>query len=153
IAAPSAPPPRAAALEPVAPTPFPAAAAVPAMPPAPRPPDAPSHDAVAALPPPVPPTPGSGFLWPVQGRIVAAFGTEAVAPHNDGINIAAPAGTPVRAAAAGVVTYAGNELRGYGNLLLIQHDGPYRGFTTAYAHNAKLLVKRFDHVARGQVIA
>jgi murein DD-endopeptidase MepM/ murein hydrolase activator NlpD len=70
--------------------------------------------------------------------------------HNDGINIGAPRGAPVQAADAGVVAYTGNELRGYGNLILIKHAD---GWISAYAHCDQLLVKRGDKVARGQVIA
>jgi murein DD-endopeptidase MepM/ murein hydrolase activator NlpD len=96
------------------------------------------------------PAAGKGFLWPVRGRIVAAYGTTAQGTHNDGINIAAPEGTPVLAADAGEIAYAGNELRGYGNLVLVKHAN---GFITAYGHNETLLVKRGQHVARGQPIA
>ncbi len=70
--------------------------------------------------------------------------------HNDGINIEAAAGTQIRAAENGVVVYAGNELRGFGNLLLIKHAD---GWTTAYAHADTLLVRRGDRVNRGQAIA
>ena len=70
--------------------------------------------------------------------------------HNDGINIAAPRGSPVRAAGSGTVAYAGNELRGFGNLLLIRHAG---GWMSAYAHNETLLVSRGEEVARGQIIS
>ena len=70
--------------------------------------------------------------------------------HNDGINISAPRGAAVRAAEDGVVAYAGNELGGYGNLVLVRHAG---GWTSAYAHNEKLLVSRGNTVRRGQVIA
>jgi murein DD-endopeptidase MepM/ murein hydrolase activator NlpD len=101
----------------------------------------------------VPPQPvghGSGkFLWPVNGKIVSPFGPKDGGSHNDGINIAAPLGTPVRAADGGVVVYAGNELRGFGNLLLIRHAD---GWVSAYAHCDALLVKRGDQVKRGQVI-
>jgi murein DD-endopeptidase MepM/ murein hydrolase activator NlpD len=107
--------------------------------------------AIAALPPLAPMAlPGKGFVWPVRGRIVTAYGTTPQGTQNDGINIAAPAGTPVLAADAGEVAYAGNELRGYGNLILIKHPN---GYITAYGHNATLLVKRGQHVARGQPIA
>ncbi len=129
------------------PTKAPAAPAVstaPAAAPAPS-----AEERVAVLPPPLQ-SPAKGFLWPVRGRVIAAYGEGPGGTHNDGINIAAAAGTPVVAAAAGVVAYAGNELRGYGNLVLIKHDD---GFMTAYAHNSVLLVKRGDHVLRGQVIA
>lgn len=90
------------------------------------------------------------FLWPVTGKVVSEFGPLADGLHNDGINIAAPRGTPVRAAENGVVVYAGNELRGFGNMLLIRHAD---GFVTAYAHNESLLVERGDTVERGQIIA
>ena len=93
---------------------------------------------------------GQGFIWPVRGKLLSTFGPKAKGLHNDGINIAAPRGTPVRAVEGGVVAYAGNELRGFGNLLLIKHDG---GWITAYAHNETLAVKPGDRVKRGQVIA
>ena len=81
---------------------------------------------------------------------MTSFGPGKGGLHNDGINIAAPRGTPVRAAENGVVAYVGNELRGFGNLILVKHAG---GWVTAYAHNEKLLVRRGDKVARGQAIA
>jgi len=90
------------------------------------------------------------FLWPLRGRVISRFGPKAGGLHNDGINIAASEGTPVVAADNGVVAYAGNELRGFGNLLLVRHAG---GWTTAYAHTHKLLVKRGDRVKKGDVIA
>ena len=93
---------------------------------------------------------GGKFLWPVNGKIVSRFGAKDGGLHNDGLNIAAPQGTPVRAAENGVVAYAGNELRGFGNLLLIRHAD---GWMSAYAHNDALLVQRGDRVARGQTIA
>jgi len=89
------------------------------------------------------------FVWPVQGRIIADFGTNANGERNDGINIATALGAPIHAAASGTVTYAGNELKGYGNLILIRHDD---GYVTAYAHAEKMLVTRNDSVAQGQVI-
>jgi murein DD-endopeptidase MepM/ murein hydrolase activator NlpD len=100
----------------------------------------------------LPPPPGSrrGFIWPVKGEVIAEFGTTGKGQHNDGINIAVPRGTPVLAADDGVVAYAGNELRGFGNLLLIKHAD---GWMSAYAHNEVLLVKRGDLVKRGQRIA
>ena len=104
-------------------------------------------------PPPIDPPPprkAGTFLWPVKGKLISAFGPKPGGLHNDGINIAAPKNTEVRAAANGVVAYAGNELRGYGNLLLIRHRG---GWITAYAHNDSLLVGRGDVVKRGQGIA
>jgi len=90
------------------------------------------------------------FIWPVSGKVVSAYGPKGEGLHNDGINISARRGDPVRAARSGTVAYAGNELRGFGNLLLIRHPG---GWVTAYAHNENLLVKRGEKVRQGQVIA
>jgi murein DD-endopeptidase MepM/ murein hydrolase activator NlpD len=92
---------------------------------------------------------GGRFIWPVEGKVMSGFGSKGDGLNNDGINIAAARGTPVYAAAAGVVAYAGNEIRGFGNLLLIQHPD---GWMTAYAHQDKLLVKRGDRVQQGQQI-
>lgn len=99
---------------------------------------------------PTPPNPAGDFIWPVKGPIISSYGPKEGGLHNDGINIAAPVGTPVKAAQSGVVAYAGNELKGYGNLLLVRHAN---GWMTAYAHNSKLLVKRGDTVTRGQTIS
>jgi murein DD-endopeptidase MepM/ murein hydrolase activator NlpD len=92
----------------------------------------------------------NSFRWPVKGRVISKFGSKPGGARNEGINIAVPEGTSVRAADGGVVAYAGNELKGYGNLVLIRHDG---GWVTAYAHTRQLLVKRGDTVRRGDVIA
>ncbi len=101
--------------------------------------------------PVVPPTPdGLGFLWPTQGRVIAEFGPQGDGRHNDGINIAAPRGAPVVAAERGEVVFAGSELKGFGNLILIRHED---GWVSAYAHNASLLVSKGARVTRGQVIA
>ncbi len=108
------------------------------------------HPRQVASVPRLPARGGNGFVWPVDGRIVSTFGSKTGGQHNDGLNIAAPRGTPVRAADNGVVAYAGKEIRGFGNLLLIKHDG---GLITAYAHADALLVTRGDVVTRGQVIA
>ncbi len=89
------------------------------------------------------------FAWPVQGKIIARFGVENELKNN-GIAIAVPQGTPVRAAERGKVIYSGADLRDYGNLIVIDHDG---GFATVYAHNQVNLVKRGERVGRGQVIA
>lgn len=89
------------------------------------------------------------FEWPVEGKIIVAFGKSGDGERNDGINIAADLGTPIHAAAAGTVTYAGNELKGYGNLILIKHDD---GYVTAYAHAERITVARGDQVDRGDVI-
>ena len=98
---------------------------------------------------PLPPTRDT-FLWPIEGRVISGFGSKPGGMHNDGINIAVPVGSDVRAAKNGIVAYAGNELRGYGNLVLIRHKG---GWMTAYAHNDSLLVGKGDVVQRGQVIS
>ncbi len=90
------------------------------------------------------------FRWPVQGRVIAAFGPKPNGGQNDGINLAVPEGTPIKAAEDGVVAYAGNELKGYGNLVLIRHAN---GYVSAYANAKELLVKRGDSIKRGQVIA
>ena len=149
VAAPTAPPPSipapAAATPPAGATPAPA----PVAPPVPQ---------VAALPPPAPANPPAApvdtntagrLLWPVRGVVVSDFGPKAGGLQNDGVNIAAPRGTPFRAADNGVVIYAGNELRGFGNLLLLRHEG---GMVTAYAHADELLVQRGETVRRGQTI-
>ena len=90
------------------------------------------------------------FDWPVKGSVISTFGTGGIGRRNDGINIAAPQGATIRAAADGEVVYRGSELDGYGNLLLIKHDG---GFVTAYAHNDVMLVRKGQKVKRGQIIA
>jgi len=90
------------------------------------------------------------FVWPVKGKILSGFGTKGGGVKNDGINIAASKGTAVKAAEAGIIVYAGNELKGYGNLLLIRHE---KEFMSAYAHADKLYVKTGDVVAKGDKIA
>jgi len=92
----------------------------------------------------------AGLRWPVRGKIISEFGAKPNGLKNEGINISVPEGTSVRAAGDGVVAYAGNELKGYGNLVLIRHTG---GYVTAYAHAKELFVKRGDTVKRGDVIA
>ncbi len=91
-----------------------------------------------------------GFRWPVRGRVIAGFGPKPTGQQNDGINLAVPEGTAVKAADDGVVAYAGNELKGYGNLVLVRHSN---GLVTAYAHASEVMVKRGDTIKRGQVIA
>ena len=93
---------------------------------------------------------GLNLRWPVKGKVISTFGNKPNGLKNEGINIAVPEGTEVRAADTGVVAYAGNELKGYGNLVLIRHPG---GYVTAYAHAKSLKVKRGDQVKRGDVIA
>ena len=98
-------------------------------------------EAVAALP---------TFRWPVRGKVITSYGAKTNGKANDGINLAVPEGTPVKAAEDGVVAYSGNELKGYGTLILVRHAN---GYVTAYAHASELLVKRGDTIKRGQVIA
>ena len=90
------------------------------------------------------------FIWPVQGTVVSNFGIVGKGRKNDGINIKAAMGTNVKAADKGVVAYAGNELKGFGNLILIKHSD---GYITAYAHNQHLYVKKGQKVLRGEKIA
>jgi murein DD-endopeptidase MepM/ murein hydrolase activator NlpD len=90
------------------------------------------------------------FRWPVRGRVVTGYGAKTNGKSNDGINVAVPEGTPVKAAEDGVVAYSGNELKGYGNLVLIRHSN---GYVTAYAHASELMVKRGETIKRGQIIA
>ncbi len=90
------------------------------------------------------------FSWPLKGEIISKFGPKSGGLYNDGINIKAKQGTSVLASEDGVVAYVGNELKGYGNLVIVKHSG---GWITAYAHLEKTLVKRGDKVAKGQKIA
>lgn len=99
---------------------------------------------------PSPPRSAGGFDWPTTGVIVSGFGPKEGGLRNDGVNIAAPEGTEVLAADSGVVAYAGDGIRSFGNLVLIRHGN---GYVTAYGHNSELLVARGDRVRRGQAIA
>lgn len=91
----------------------------------------------------------AGFVWPVRGRVVSGYGAKPGHLYNDGINIAAPRGTPVAAAADGVVAYVGSDLSSYGNLVLVRHAG---GYVTAYAHLDTVSVQKGDNVTRGRAI-
>lgn len=138
-----------------APIPAPAPAPVPAPVARPAPAEAapPVREVVVAPPPKAeePPPRSSGrFMWPVKGKLVSGYGPKPDGMHNDGLNIVAPKGTTVVAADNGVVAYAGNELRGFGNLLLIRHAD---GWITAYAHLDRIDVERGATVKRGQAIA
>jgi murein DD-endopeptidase MepM/ murein hydrolase activator NlpD len=120
-------------------------------------PEAAAEPQVAAAPPPKaaaiptpPPRQGRGLEWPVKGQVVVPYGSVAKGMRNDGINISAKLGTSVRAAEAGVVAYAGNELKGFGNMLLIKHSD---GLITTYAHADEIKVQRGATVKRGQIIA
>lgn len=127
-------------------------------PPQPTPTPLPPPSAAPAVAPPVASlidrdSGGAGapkFSWPVKGAILSTFGAKSGGLHNDGINIAAKPGATVLAAQEGVVVYAGNELKGYGNLVLVRHAS---GWLSAYAHNMEILVKRDQRVTRGQPIA
>jgi murein DD-endopeptidase MepM/ murein hydrolase activator NlpD len=123
---------------------------------------APAQTQTAQIEPPPPPKPAlsgdplpalkpnSPFIWPVDGKVISKFGPAKDNLRNDGINIAAPVGAPVKASAAGTVAYAGNELRGFGNMVLLRHAD---GWVTAYAHGSSLLVKKGETVKQGQTIA
>ncbi|MGE0421240.1 MAG: peptidoglycan DD-metalloendopeptidase family protein [Reyranellaceae bacterium] len=137
---------ESSALPPPAGTPTPPTSAAPAAP----------SPATAAPPPRMAPpastalpTATSRFAWPLQGRISSGFGPRAGGQQNDGIDIAAASGTPVKAADGGTVVYSGNEVRGLGNLLLISHTG---GYITAYAHLDKMSVAKGAKVRKGQTI-
>ena len=114
----------------------------------------PAPDPVDVSPPTVKPSEATGalptFRWPVRGKVITGYGAKTNGKANDGINLAVPEGTPIKAAEDGVVAYSGNELKGYGNLVLVRHSN---GYVTAYAHASELLVKRGDAIKRGQVIA
>jgi len=96
------------------------------------------------------PAPGGRFPWPVRGRVLAAYGSMPGGGHNDGINIAAPLGTPVRAIDSGTVVYSGNEVKGYGNIVLIRHAN---GWISAYAHLDDVSVKQGEAITAGEIIA
>ena len=139
----SAPATQKVALAPTAPAPVAAPPTANVVTPAAQNPESPKvkQEATAAVP---------SFRWPVNGRVIQAFGPKPTGQQNDGINVSVPEGTAIKAAEDGVVAYAGNELKTYGNLVLIRHSN---GYVTAYAHASEIMVKRDDTVKRGQVIA
>lgn len=167
------PPPSRPAPEPVKPAPEPVKPAPTPIKPAPapvKPPvTRPVTPPVAAPPRPMPPAPtlvpddrppalsdaqiadlGRGrFQWPVDGQTLSAYGPKAGGQRNDGINIGAPAGTPVRAAAAGKVVYSGGDVPGFGVTVLIQHED---GWVTVYGHLARADVRMQQQVTAGQQI-
>ena len=116
-------------------------------------PSAPAAAAAAAAPPPPSaplPTAIKGFVWPIKGELLVGFGPQAAkGQNNDGINIAAAKGTPIHAVEAGVVAYVGNELKGFGNLVLIKHAD---GWVSAYAHADQVEVKKGQSITKGQEI-
>ena len=150
------------AVTPATPKPTPVVATAPATPAAAAPapvaqaPAGPKPQTIAAVKPSETPdeirtaAAGPQFRWPVRGRVISGFGPKPGGQQNEGINISVPEGTAVKAAEDGVVAYAGSELKGYGNLVLIKHAD---GWVTAYANNSALDVKKGDTVKRGQVIA
>ena len=116
--------------------------------PAPKPrPTSPAHEPSAYVP--SNDGPSGVFAWPLSGKVISGFGTTSNGERNDGINIATQMDEPIHASATGTVTYAGDELKSYGNLLLIKHAN---GYVTAYAHADRLIVSRGDTVSKGQVI-
>jgi hypothetical protein len=113
---------------------------------------------VAGLPPPPQPGPsgarrhveqGVAFAWPLSGKLTSRYGRRGRGRH-EGIDLSAPRGTQVRAAAAGRVIYSGSGLSDYGNTVIVKHLGRY---STVYAHNRRNLVRRGDFVEKGQVVA
>jgi len=118
----------------------------PSAPAASTPPPAASPPAAAATPAPAASGGKSNFVWPAQGSLLAGFGQA----NNNGVDIGGKAGDPVVAAAAGKVVYSGSDLRGYGNLIILQHNETY---LSIYAHNQKLLVKEDQVIKQGQKIA
>ena len=153
-AAPPAPPPAMAEVPAPAAAPQQAAAPAPVTPVAPQEVALAPQTGAAGAAAPAAPQPQaaatSGFRWPVRGKIIAGFGKKADGERNDGVNLAVPEGTPVKAAEDGTVIYAGNELKSYGNLVLIRHSN---GWVSAYAHNKELKVKRGQQVRRGEVVS
>ncbi|MBB2964778.1 murein DD-endopeptidase MepM/ murein hydrolase activator NlpD [Methylobacterium sp. R2-1] len=106
-----------------------------------------SADASAPIPAAAAPqAPAESFRWPAKGRIINGYGSSG----NEGINIAVPEGTPVKAAEDGTVAYAGSDVKGYGKLVLVRHNN---GYVSAYAHNGELDVRPGEKVKRGQTIA
>ena len=109
--------------------------------------------AAAALVPAAPviaaPATTTSLVWPVQGPVISGYGPKPGGLNNDGVNIAAPKGAPVAAAGNGIVVYAGNEMKGFGNLILVRHQS---GLVTAYAHLDRMLVAKDATVAQGDMI-
>jgi len=97
----------------------------------------------------IPSRTSSKFLRPISGKTISSFGIKNNGLHNDGINIAAPKGTPVLVAENGIVVYSSDKIKGLGNLILIKHDG---GWITTYAHLDKILVKNGQVLKKGEKI-
>ena len=94
--------------------------------------------------------PAPQFDWPITGRVLSSYGAKPGGRFNDGVNLSAETGSPVRATADGVVAYAGTAVAGFGNLVLIKHAD---GWVSAYGHNSALLVMRGERVTKGEAIA
>jgi murein DD-endopeptidase MepM/ murein hydrolase activator NlpD len=92
---------------------------------------------------------GPSFRWPVRGQVIASFGLKPDGQRNDGIDIAVPENTPIKAADDGVVIYSGNQLKSFGNLVLVRHGNDY---VTAYAHAKEVRVKKGDTIKGGEII-
>ena len=93
----------------------------------------------------------TSFIWPVEnGQVIQKFGPKSNGTHNDGVNIKAPLGTPIKVTASGKVVYVGSELRGYGNLIIIKHSN---NWLTAYAHSDETFVSKNQNVSQGETIA
>jgi murein DD-endopeptidase MepM/ murein hydrolase activator NlpD len=105
--------------------------------------------ATPALPPFMPSVDAKKFIWPVKGKVISSYGAKAGGMYNDGINIASMKGAAVAAAASGTVVYVGDDIKSYGNLVLIRHGN---GMTTAYAHLSSIKVKKGQAVKQGQTI-
>lgn len=148
-----APPMKVAGVEQQVLSPSPVPSAKPAVMTPPQPQAKVEQVSAATAPMKMPQTParaGNGkFMWPVDGKVISGYGPKDGGLHNDGVNIKAPRGTPVRAAENGVVVYTGSKLEGYGNLVLVRHQDKWM---TAYAHLDKTLIKKGDVVKRGQAI-
>lgn len=110
---------------------------------------APSQKSVDVASAHVPARAGSQFIWPVDGPVISGYGPKADGRSNDGINIRAPQGAPVRAAENGVVAYSGDDLPGYGNLVLIRHADRWM---TAYGHLDSVIATKGMTINRGQSI-
>lgn len=91
----------------------------------------------------------NSFAWPVKGSVISKFGPKKGGLHNDGINIAASEGQPFKATEDGVVAYVGNELRGYGNLIIVKHSS---NWISAYAHCKDVVVERGEKIKKGSVL-
>ena len=154
VAPPPSAPPRVVQVKPLtAPPPVPKVASLKPPAPVPAPRTAVKPSDVKSPPETTAETAGVTFRWPVAGpvvgNVISTFGPQPDGSKNEGIKLSVPMGTDIHAAEAGRVHYAGDGLKGYGNLILIRHSD---GWVSTYAHADKMLVKVGDRVKRGQVI-